>query len=70
MRTVEVTVANGDLFVTGFLSPDPIVLIAQSDTLFTSVEGLSYEFIKDGQGGVTHIVEIHASGNYPYQRRR
>jgi hypothetical protein len=70
IRTVDVTLTGNELMITGFLDSEAIPLIPQSDTLFASVEGLSYQFIKDGQGVVTHIVEIHASGNYPYQRGR
>jgi len=68
MRTIHVTFIDGVLFVTGFFTADPSELLAQSDTLFTSAEGLSYQFIVD-ERGVTEVLEIHASGGYSYRRR-
>lgn len=70
IRTVEVTLAGGELLVTGFHSAGQKPLMAQSDTLFMSAEGYAYEFVRDDNGAVTHVVEIHVSGNYPYERQR
>ena len=69
-RTVDVRLSDGELSITGLLSPDPAALIAASDSLFTSGEGLSYQFVRDSTGTVTQVVEIHASGNYPFRRQR
>jgi hypothetical protein len=69
-RTVEVTLDGGELHVTGLLSSEPASLIAHSDSLFTSTEGLSYRFFRDANAVVTHVEEIHASGNYPLRRLR
>jgi hypothetical protein len=44
-------------------------LIAQSETSFTGV-GLSYRFIRDDHGVVTHVVEGHVSGDYQYERQK
>jgi hypothetical protein len=38
--------------------------------MFLSTEGLVYEFVRDQNGVLTHLVEMHVSGNYPYKRQR
>jgi hypothetical protein len=68
-RTVKVTLDGGELYVTGLFSSEQLLLIAHSDSLFTSTEGYSYRFFRDGNGMVTHVEEIHASGNYPLRRQ-
>jgi hypothetical protein len=68
-RTVKVTLDGGELYVTGLFSSEQLLLIAHSDSLFTSTEGYSYRFFRDGNGVVTHVEEIHASGNYPLRRQ-
>lgn len=68
-RTVEVTLDGGELHVTALFSSEPASLIALSDSLFTSTEGYSYRFFRDSNGVVTHVEEIHASGNYPLRRQ-
>jgi hypothetical protein len=45
-------------------------LVAESDTMFLSAEGLAYQFVRDQNGLVTDLVEIHVSGNYLYKRQR
>jgi hypothetical protein len=67
-RTVEVTLASGELLVT--VEGETLPLMARSNTLFESAGGLSYEFVSDGSGAATHVVEIHVSGNYPLARLR
>jgi len=67
-RTVEVSLSGNSLFVAtdgGEKRP----LIAQSETSFTGV-GLSYRFIRDDHGVVTHVVEGHVSGDYQYERQK
>jgi len=44
-------------------------LVAQSDTSFLGANGYVYDFVSDGAGVVTHVVEHHVSGSYPLQRR-
>jgi hypothetical protein len=68
-RTVDVKLVGGELLMTGFLL-DQTALIPQSETTFTSTEGLSYVFIRNAQGTVTAVEEVHSSGNYRYNRQR
>ena len=70
LRTVEITLVDGELLATPFMGRDKRLLVAESDTLFLSAEGLLYEFVRDQNGFVTHLVEMHVSGNYPYKRQR
>ena len=70
LRTVEVTLVDGELVATGFVGRDRRPLIAESDTQFLSAEGLGYQFVRDQNGLVTHLLEMHVSGNYPYERQR
>ena len=65
-RTVEITLTSGELLVT--VEGETLPLMAQSNTLFESAGGLAYEFVSDGSGAATHVVEIHVSGNYPLAR--
>ena len=59
---------SGELLVT--VTGETLPLMARSNTLFESAGGLSYEFVSDGSGAATHVVEIHVSGNYPLARLR
>ena len=68
-RTVNITLDDGDLWVTSLTSSEQVMLAAQSETVFTSAEGISYEFFKNANGIVTRVEEIHASGNYSYRRQ-
>ena len=70
-RTVTVTLDRGELHVTGvaFVSSDPPSLIPLSDSLFTSTEGMSYKFFRDGTGAVTHLEEWHVSSTYVLRRQ-
>jgi hypothetical protein len=67
-RTVAVTLDGDALQATGLLTSEPVVLFAQSDTLFTSSEGVTYRFILDANGVVTRVDEIHRGGDYQYFR--
>jgi len=31
---------------------------------------LGIDFVRDGQGVPTHLLEMHVSGNYRFQRKR
>jgi hypothetical protein len=55
---------------TPFMGRDKRPLVAESDTMFLSAEGLAYQFVRDQNGLVTDLVEIHVSGNYLYKRQR
>jgi hypothetical protein len=67
---VEITLVDGELLATPFMGRDKRLLVADSDTQFLSAGGLVYQFVRDQRGFVTHLVEIHVSGNYPYKRQR
>jgi hypothetical protein len=67
-RTVEVTFSGGTLFAAVNGGPkQPIV--PQSETGFSGT-GLTYKFIRDGQGIATDVIEGHVSGDYKYQRQK
>jgi hypothetical protein len=61
---------DGELLATPFMGRDKTLLVAESDTMFLSAEGLVYEFVRDQNGVLTHLVEMHVSGNYPYKGQR
>ena len=65
-RTVEVSLSNGELFVTNRVD-EPVRLVPRTQTLFESESG--YEFVVDDKGVATHVVEIHDSGRYRYARQ-
>ena len=67
-RTVEVTFSGGTLFIAVNAGPKQ-PLVPQSETSFSGT-GLTYQFIRDGQGVATHIMEGHVSGDYRYQRQK
>jgi hypothetical protein len=69
-RKVEVALSGGNLVAIIDDDPQPVRLVPQSDTLFVSSDGLGYRFVKHGGDPVTHVVEIHVSGDYHYERRR
>jgi hypothetical protein len=70
LRTVEMALVDGELLATPFMGRDERLLVATSDTQFLSTEGLGYQFVRDQNGVVTHLVEMHVSDNYPYERQR
>ena len=65
---ITVSLENGTLHVTGLLLPESVPLIPSSDTIFTSEEGVSYRFVMDASGKVTHAEEIHRGGEYVLKR--
>ncbi len=69
LRKVTMTLEGGALHATGLLLPDAVTLIPESDTVFTSEEGVSYKFVMDDRGVVTHVEEIHRGGNYVLSRK-
>jgi hypothetical protein len=64
-RTVEISLSEGRLFAT--VGRDMQPLVPRTQTLFES--GLGYQFIVDGSGPATHVVEMHVSGSYRYARQ-
>src|SRR5262249_49785516 len=68
-RTVEVILSDGQLVVRLDDAKESIPLVARSEKLFESSEGLGYRFILDGSGAATHVEEIHVSGDWRYERR-
>ena len=69
-RTVEIAVSAGGLVAMFDGAKQSVPLVALSETLFESSEGLGYRFIVDGDSPATHVEEIHTSGDYRYARRR
>jgi hypothetical protein len=67
-REVEITLSGGTLFAAVNGGPKTPI-IPQSETDFTGT-GLTYEFIRDGQGMATHVIEGHVSGDYKYERQK
>ena len=70
LRKVTMTLEGGALHATGLLLPEAVTLIPESDTIFTSEEGVSYKFVMDASGTVTHVEEIHRGGNYILNRKK
>jgi hypothetical protein len=70
-RKVEIALANGQLVIRIDDNPVPLQLLPLSDKLFQiTQDGLAYEFVINGDGPATDVVEIHVSGGYKYARRR
>jgi hypothetical protein len=44
-------------------------ILPQTETTFSGT-GLTYQFIRDGQGIATHVIEGHVSGDYKYERQK
>jgi len=66
---VEITVSDGALFAE-LKGRAKVQLVAQSETTFSGFYGLGIKFVTDGQGAVTHLLEMHVSGNYRFRRTR
>ena len=70
-RKVDVALDNKQLVIHINDDPEPLPLTPLSNTLFQSAgDGLAYDFITNGDGPATDVVEIHVSGGYQYARRR
>ena len=50
--------------------PGTVELIPESDSVFTTTEGVSYAFVKDETGTVIRAEEIHRGGNYVLNRNK
>jgi hypothetical protein len=68
--TVQVSLSGEELLATIDDATQPIPLVALSETLFESAEGLGYRFVGEGGGPATAVEEIHVSGDYKLERRR
>src|SRR5262245_36121285 len=73
-RTVKISVKNGGLVATIFtdsvLTREDEPLVAQSPTTFLGAgDGLGYEFIRQGTGVATQVIERHVSGAYTFARQ-
>jgi hypothetical protein len=68
-RIIEITVADGTLFAE-LKGRGKTQLTAQSESRFSGFFGLGIDFVRDAQGMPTHLLEMHVSGNYRYQRER
>jgi hypothetical protein len=68
-RMIEITVADGQLFAE-LKGRGKAQLVAQSDTTFTGFFNWGIQFVRDGQGVPMHLLEMHVSGNYRYQREK
>jgi len=67
-RTVEVSLTGDTLFVSVNGGPrQPVV--PQSETNFSGT-GLTYRFVREGQGMATDLYEGHISGDYKYARQK
>ena len=69
LRKVTMSLKDGKLHATGLLIPEAVPLIPESDTIFTSEEGVSYKFVMDDGGAVIRVEEIHRGGNYVLNRK-
>jgi len=68
-RIIEIT-ASGDSLFAELKGRGKVQLLAQSETGFSGFFGLGIDFVRDGQGVPTHLLEMHVSGNYRFQRKR
>src|ERR1700680_240239 len=66
-RTIEITVSDGKLFA-DWKGRGKVQLLAQSQTMFSGFFGFGIRFILDSQGLVTHLAEMHVSGDYRFTR--
>jgi hypothetical protein len=66
-RFIEITLAEGVLY--GELrGRGKVRLVAQSETMFSGFYGLGIRFLVDSHGVVTHLAEMHVSGDYRFTR--
>ena len=68
-RTIEITTADGALFA-DLKGRGKVRLIAQSEKTFTGFFGLGIRFLVDDHGAVTHLAEMHVSGDYRFIRQK
>jgi hypothetical protein len=68
-RIIEITTSGGALFAE-LKGRGKVQLVAQSETTFSGFFGLGIRFVRDSQGILTHLVEMHVSGDYRFARIR
>jgi hypothetical protein len=68
-RIIEITVADGRL-TAELKGRGKTQLTAQSQSRFSGFFGWGIDFVTDGQGVPTHLLEMHVSGNYKFQREK
>ena len=66
-RMITITVSDGALFAE-LKGRGKTQLVAQSETRFSGFFGLGITFVLDSQGTLTHLLEMHVSGNYRFSR--
>ena len=66
-RMIEVSVADGMLFAE-LNGRGKVQLVPQTQTMFSGFYGLGLRFITDSQGVVTHLAEMHISGDYRFTK--
>jgi len=66
-RTIEIT-RSGDALFASVDGGGRLQLLAQSDTLFSSQ--VTIEFVRDGKGVTTHLLDKRRSNDYRFQRMR
>ena len=67
-RIIQITVSNGTL-VGELSNRGQAQLSAQSNNTFAGFFGWSLTFVTNAQGVVTHLLEMHISGNYRYTKK-
>jgi hypothetical protein len=67
-RIIHITVSDGTL-VGELSNRGKAQLSAQSQNTFAGFFGWSLTFVTNGQGAVTHLLEMHISGNYRYTKK-
>jgi hypothetical protein len=68
-RVITITTSDGALYAE-LSGRGKTRLIAQSDTMFSGFFGLGIRFALDSEGAVTHLLEMHVSGDYRFTRRK
>jgi hypothetical protein len=66
---IEITASSEGLFAE-LKGRGKVQLVAQSETTFSGFYGLGIKFVRDGQGVVTHLLEMHVSGDYRFRRTK
>jgi hypothetical protein len=68
-RIIHISVSDGTL-VAELEGRGKAQLLAQSETRFSGFFGLGISFVLDSQGVLTHLLEMHVSGNYRFSRMK
>lgn len=68
-RTIEITVSDGALFAE-LKGRGKVQLVAQTQTSFSGFFGLGIKFLIDDKGMVSHLAEMHVSGDYRFVRQK